>query len=384
MKTVLVHSPELERYSFGVDHPMGPGRVELTLALARQLGILDGVQVIEPPLGDQSLLASVHDEIYIAAVRADREASIFGIGTADNPLVQGMHDIASQICAATTEAARQVWTGRAQRAINVSGGLHHAMPTGTSGFCVYNDLGVAAQWLKANGAKRIAYVDVDAHHGDGVQKIFYNDPDVLTVSIHENPAYLFPGTGYPTEVGGVGALGSAVNVALPPGTGDAGWLRAFEAIVPPVLEAFQPDILITQHGCDSHADDPLTDLTLTLGGQVESYRRLGELADQYAHGRWVVTGGGGYAMPWVLPRAWAQLIGVVSGHPVDPETPMPSGWMPETWRSIAGPGPATVGEPEPEFTPITAGIDPADPVDQAILATRRAAFPELGLDPDTF
>ncbi|MGY4718640.1 acetoin utilization protein AcuC [Naumannella huperziae] len=380
----LIHSPDLERYHFGPDHPMGPGRVQLTLALARELGILDQLQVAPEPAANEDLLRAVHDELYIAAVKADRTSTIFGIGTPDNPLVVGMHDIAAGISAATTEAARAVWSGEVARGINIAGGHHHAMPMGTSGFCVYNDIAVAIRWLQSAGAKKIAYVDVDAHHGDGVQAIFYDDPSVLTVSLHESPAYLFPGTGYPTETGGPGAEGSAVNVALPPGVGDAGWLRAFEAVVPPVLEAFAPDILITQHGCDSHAADPLTDLQLTLGGQVASYRRLAELAERYAHGRWVITGGGGYAMPWVLPQAWAQLLGVAADVEVDPATPLPSGWLPEDWRERSGPPPATVGDPAPEFTPITEGLDPSSRVDQAILATRRAVFPELGLDPDVF
>ena len=141
-----------------------------------------------------------------------------------------MHEASALIAGASVEAARRVWTGQAPRAVNVSGGLHHAMPGNASGFCIYNDIAVAIDWLLDHGAQKVAYVDVDAHHGDGVQKMFWDDPRVLTVSIHEGPQTLFPGTGYSTEVGGEGAEGSAVNVPLPPGTSDAGWLRAFHAV----------------------------------------------------------------------------------------------------------------------------------------------------------
>ena len=206
------------------------------------------------------------------------------------------------------------------------------MPRATSGFCVYNDLAVAISWLLANGAERIAYVDVDVHHGDGVQQIFYNDPRVLTVSLHETPAVLFPGTGFPYEIGGPGALGSAVNVALPAGTGDSGWLRAFHAVVPQALRAFQPQILITQHGCDSHQHDPLADLELTVDGQRASYLALAELADELCEGRWVSTGGGGYSITNVVPRAWTHLLAIVGGQPLPPETPTPQRWRAELGR----------------------------------------------------
>ena len=203
------------------------------------------------------------------------------------------------------------------------------MPRATSGFCVYNDLAVAISWLLANGAERIAYVDVDVHHGDGVQQIFYHDPRVLTISLHETPAVLFPGTGFPYEIGGPDALGSAVNVALPAGTGDSGWLRAFHAVVPQALRAFQPQILVTQHGCDSHQHDPLADLELTVDGQRASYLALAELADELCEGRWVSTGGGGYSITNVVPRAWTHLLAIVGGQPLSPETPTPQEWRDE-------------------------------------------------------
>lgn len=379
MRARLVHSDELSRYDFGTGHPMGPGRVRLAVELARQLGVLDQLEVIEPPASDDDLVRLVHTEDYIEAVKADRVNTKYGIGTADNPLVVGMHEIAARVCAGTVEAARQVWTGQALRAANLSGGLHHAMPSATSGFCVYNDCAVAIRWLQQQGAQRILYLDVDAHHGDGVQSIMYNDPDVLTISLHESPIHLFPGTGFASETGGKDAPGSAVNVALPPGIDDAGWLRAFEAVVPPLVEEFQPDILISQHGCDSHRLDPLTDLSLSVEGQRRSYELIAELADRYAGGRWVATGGGGYALDSVVPRAWAHLLAILAGQPIDPTTPTP-----QAWRDLVGEtAPSTMGDgADPSFESISQGYNPSSRVDQAIIATRRAVFPEFGLDPD--
>ncbi len=374
----MVHSPDLSRYDFGSDHPMAPGRVGNTVELARQLGVLDRLDVVPPPPIDLGLLARVHDPAYIAAVQRGLPDPEFGLGTSDNPVFEGMHDVAGLVAMATVEAARSVWSGEALRASNISGGLHHAMPRSMSGFCIYNDIAVAIRWLLDAGCERVAYVDVDVHHGDGVQAIFYDDPRVMTISLHETPACLFPGTGFPDETGGPGAEGTAVNVALPPGTTDAGWLRAFHAIVPDVLQAFRPTVLVTQHGCDSHEHDPLADLDLSLDGQRASYLALAGLADRFCEGRWVSTGGGGYALLQVVPRAWTHLLGIVSGEPVAPDT-----LTPQAWRDEVGPwAPETMSDgADAAWTPFEEGVNPASRVDQAVLATRRAVYPELGLDP---
>ena len=249
-----------------------------------------------------------------------------GLGTPDNPVFAGMHDASARVVAATVEAARRVWSGDRLHAASICGGLHHAMPGYASGFCVYNDPAVAIRWLLDKGVDRIAYVDVDVHHGDGVQHVFWNEPRVLTVSIHQSPLTLFPGTGDPDETGGPNAVDTAVNVALPPGTDDAGWLRTFHTVVPDVLRAFNLDLLVTQHGCDSHALDPLANLMLSVDGQRASYLALHDLAHEVCAGRWVATGGGGYAIAQVVPRAWTHLLSIVAGAPLDPETPVPEGW----------------------------------------------------------
>jgi acetoin utilization protein AcuC len=241
---------------------------------------------------------------------------------------------------------------------------------------------VAIARLLDLGAQRIAYVDVDVHHGDGVQAAFHDDPRVLTVSLHETPLALFPGTGYPDETGGPGAEGSAVNVALPPGTDDSGWLRAFHAVVPSVLRAFAPELIVAQCGADGHRLDPLADLRLSVDGQRAAYVALRALADELCDGRWVATGGGGYALVEVVPRAWTHLLAVATGAPLDPTTPTPP-----AWRRLAAQRCPGVDVPlrmtddvDVNTQPWSPGTTP-DAVDKAIMATRRAVFPLHGLDP---
>jgi len=275
-----------------------------------------------------------------------------------------------------------VWESRAQHAVNVAGGLHHAMRAMASGFCVYNDPAIAIRWLLAQGAERIAYVDVDVHHGDGVEAAFYDDPRVLTISLHEHPMTLFPGTGLPRDDGGPGAEGMAVNVALPAGTGDAGWLRAFDAVVPPLLRAFRPQVLVSQHGCDTHRLDPLAHLELSIDAQRTAHARLHHLAHETAGGRWVLTGGGGYELVHVVPRTWTHLLAEAAGGPLDPAAPTPSSWR-EFARARTGVDPPqtmTDGAPA-SFPPFSSGYDPADSVARAIMATRNAVFALHGLLP---
>jgi acetoin utilization protein AcuC len=375
----LIYGEELTRYDFGPQHPMGPGRVRSAISLARQLDVLDRLEVVAPPALDESLISAVHTADYIAAVKAGVPDARHGLGTTDNPVFEHMHAIAGLVLTASVAAAESVWSGAARRACNISGGLHHAMPGSASGFCVYNDVAAAIHWLLEQGCERVGYIDVDVHHGDGVQSIFYDDPRVTTISLHQSPTCLFPGTGFATEIGGPDAPGTAVNVALPPGTDDRDWLRAFHAVVPDVLRTYEPQVLVTQHGCDTHRSDPLADLDLSVDGQRASYLALAELAAELCDGRWVSTGGGGYANTSVVPRSWTHLLGIVSGEPVAPETSVPQAWLDE----VGCDGPATMSDgAEVSYSKFEHGYDPASPLDQAILATRRAVFPELGLDPE--
>jgi acetoin utilization protein AcuC len=385
MSALVMWDEKLLSYDLG-DHPLDPVRVELTMALARDLGILDrpGVEVSEPQPATEDELKLVHRADYIAAVKAAPGDPFFrgyGLNTPDNPVFDDMHEASALVAGATLAAARGVWSGRFKRAVNIAGGLHHAMPALASGFCVYNDPAIAIADLLAQGAQRIAYIDIDVHHGDGVQEIFADDARVLTVSLHESPVTLFPGTGFPTEVGGPEALGSAVNIALPPGTRDTGWLRAFHAVVPSVVRAFGPQLVVLQAGADSHQRDPLANLRLSVDGQRAAQLAVAALADELCEGRLLATGGGGYALMYVVPRTWTHLIAMVTGDPIDPATPTPP-----SWRALAHQRFPHEDVPlrmtddaDLAWTPWQPGVG-GDALDRAILATRQAVFPYHGLD----
>ncbi len=385
MTTVVTWDDALLGYDLG-NHPLDPVRVELTIALARAYGILDrpDVRVVKPEPADDEALLRVHTPDYLAAVRRNVSDPRYGLGTADDPVFPNMHDASALVAGATLAAAEAVWSGRATRAVNIAGGLHHAMPSSASGFCVYNDPAIAIARLLDLGAERIAYIDVDVHHGDGVQAAFYDDPRVLTVSLHESPLTLFPGTGFATEIGGHGAEGSAVNVALPPGVADAGWLRAFHAVVPSVVRAFRPEIIVSQCGADAHRLDPLADLRLTVDGQRASYLAMRALADELCGGKWIATGGGGYALVEVVPRSWTHLLAIATGEPLDPETETPASWRALATERRPGrevPETMTDGSTADYIAWQPAGTTGADAVDRAITATRNAVFPLFGLDP---
>lgn len=385
-RAALVFDERLTGYNFGPSHPMAPVRVVLTMLLARELGVLDELDVVgaDPCTVDQ--LATVHDRSYIERVQKlsahpTHPDPTIGLGTTDNPVFGGMHEASALIAGASLEAARRVWTGETKRAANIAGGLHHAMRGTASGFCIYNDIAVGIQWMLDQGAERVAYVDVDAHHGDGVQAIFYDDPRVLTISLHEGPQTLFPGTGFASECGGPGAEGTSVNVALPPGTSDAGWLRAFHAVVPAALHAFEPQVLVTQHGCDSHMDDPLTNLMLSIDGQRTAYLALERLAEDLTDGRWVVTGGGGYAVTDVVPRIWTHLLAIVAGRPVDPATETPAAWRDEVERLSGQKAPQRMTDGRSaSWRDWSEGYDPDSWLDRCINATRTESFPLMGID----
>ena len=340
--------------------------------------------VLTPAPARLTELELVHDTDYIDAVRQagldGRSNGRYGLGTPDNPVFPGMHEASALVAGATLAAAGAVWRGEAGHAANIAGGLHHAMRRSASGFCVYNDPAIAIRWMLAQGAERIAYVDLDVHHGDGVQAAFYDDPRVLTISLHEHPATLFPGTGLASEIGRGDGRGYAVNVALPAGTGDAGWLRAFDAVVPPLLRAFAPEVLVSQHGCDSHRLDPLANLELSIDAQRRAQLMVHDLAHETAGGKWLLTGGGGYELVQVVPRSWTHLLAVAAGDPIDPELPVP-----DAWRALAtgrtgenAPERMTDGEPA-TYIPVSAGVDPGDRVDAAIINTCRAVFAWHGL-----
>jgi acetoin utilization protein AcuC len=389
VSTLVVWDDVFTTYDFGPTHPLRPLRLDLTMSLARSLGVLDRDSVVmaAPTPADDGILELVHDPMYIASVKRapddvmGRLSLRWGLGTEDNPIFPQMHEASALVTGATMAAARAVWEGEHRRAVNISGGLHHAMRDRASGFCIYDDPAIAIAWMLSQGAERIAYVDVDVHHGDGVEAAFYDDPRVLTISLHESGRYLFPGSGFPDQCGSGDAVGTAVNVALPLGTGDSGWHRAFDAVVPPLLRAFRPQVLLTQQGADTHALDPLAHLVLSVDGQRLAYERLRDLAEEVCDGRWIAVGGGGYEPVQVVPRAWTHLLATATGARVDGATP-------NAWREEArvkggefAPTSLTDGTPA-TYRPWEGGPgDPSDAVDAAVVQTREAVFPHHGLDP---
>ncbi|GGV78279.1 MULTISPECIES: acetoin utilization protein AcuC [Streptomyces] len=382
----LMWDEAVTEYDFGPGHPMDPVRLALTRKLIGALGLDREVHLAAARPAGESTLQLVHRADYIEAVKAasaDPGAAdtSYGLGTLDDPAFRGMHEASALIAGQSVAAAEAVWHGEALHAVNFAGGLHHAMPGAASGFCVYNDAALAIARLLELGAERVAYVDVDVHHGDGVQAAFWEDPRVLTISLHEHPRTLFPQTGWPQETGAGDAEGSAVNVALPAGTGDAGWLRAFHAVVPELLADFRPQVLVTQHGADTHFEDPLAHLAVSLDAQRAVQLACHDLAHACADGRWVALGGGGYAVVDVVPRSWTHLVGIAAGRPVEPETVIPESWRQEVYARTRRVGPLrmTDGRWPVAWADWEAGYDPADRLDQAILATRRAVFPQRGL-----
>jgi acetoin utilization protein AcuC len=348
----LVVCPRAKIYDHGLRHPLRPERVLLTWELIEAYGLdlLPNVDRLGCEPADRATLELVHTPDFIdATTRAghgeDGAWGPFGYGPGDNPIFEDMHEAGALVVGATLAAAGAVWSGSAEHAFNAAGGLHHAMPSRASGFCVYDDPAVGIAWLLAQGAERIAYVDVDVHHGDGVQATFWNDPRVLTVSIHEYaPEFgFFPGTGGLEERGGPDAPGSAVNVPLPPGTADDAWLDAFRTVIPPVVRRFRPDVLVTQLGCDTHVSDPLAHLRLTTRAYREAAAELHALAHEAAGGRWVATGGGGYQWARVVPRAWTTYFAEMAGAEIADH--LPEGWIERTEFLLRAEVPVTMSEP---------------------------------------
>ncbi len=325
--TSLVFTPKFSNYDLGPSHPLKPVRVQRTYELIQACGLLKGrsVSVCEPAPANEDTIALVHSRDYLEAVRAASEMGslkrpqTFGLGTIDNPIVKGMYEAAALIAGASVLAADLVADEKAQVAFNPGGGLHHAHRERASGFCVFNDPAIAiAHLLKRCGeGVKIAYLDIDAHHGDGVQEAFYHRRDVLTISVHESGRYLFPMTGTVSELGEGEGEGFSVNLPLSPYTGDEVYVWAFRQVVIPLLEAFQPDFVCTQLGVDTHYQDPLTHLCCTTRGYMTVVEEIAKRAP-----RWIAIGGGGYDVT-VVPRAWTLAFARMSGKQAPTHIPEP-------------------------------------------------------------
>jgi acetoin utilization protein AcuC len=366
-------------YDHGAQHPLRPARVFLTRRLIHDFGLIDGTRVKETAARDATddELIRVHTERYLDVVKRAGHGEHgdwwrYGLGPGDNPIFPLMHEASARVAGASVVAAEAVWSGRVQHAFNPAGGLHHAMPERASGFCVYDDPAIAIAWLLANGASRIAYVDVDVHHGDGPQAIFYRDPRVLTISLHQDGRTLFPGTGFVPDFGAGEGEGTKVNLPLPPSTGDRAWLTAFRETVLPLVSTWKPEVLVTQLGCDTHHTDPLASFALTTAAYRETARLLHELAHHAAGGRWVATGGGGYQWARVVPRAWAIYFAEMTGVEVPDE--LPERWIEVAEREAGSAVPATLSEPPVPDSGTNAGV-----VADVVRKVKQLIFPRHGL-----
>lgn len=316
----LIYTPAYLQYGFGDNHPFHTKRLELTLELCDVMGILPQ-EILTPPIATSKQLQLFHTPEYIEAVSNCLQAGKYGLTSADNTITPGIHEASSYIVGGTILAGDLLLSEDYDHVFNIGGGLHHAQREFSSGFCVYNDLVVAIKYLKEKYGLRMAYLDLDAHHGDGVQDAFYRDPDVLTISIHETGRYLFPGTGSIFERGEHAGYGYTVNIPLEAFSEDDSYLYILDNVVHPLLNEFKPQILIAQCGCDTHLLDPLTHLTLTMDGLIEIYKRLHQYAHEFTGGKLLCTGGGGYN-PWqVVPRAWTALWSELSAKPYTLEIP---------------------------------------------------------------
>ena len=339
--SALIWDPAFTTYRFRPDHPFNPKRLELTITLIEAYGLLDGpgIQLLPPRPATDHELHRVHTPEYVAAVKRlgaggveAREGWRWGLGTDDNPIFEGMHEACALVVGGTLVAAEKVMSGEVKSSFNLAGGLHHGHRERASGFCIYDDLAVAIAWIREAYGARVLYLDYDAHHGDGVQEIFYSDPDVLTLSIHESGRYVFPGTGFVDELGEGEGYGYSLNLPAEPFTEDDSWIGMYATLLPEVAEAFRPDVIVLQNGCDAHLLDPLTHLRCTTRMFEETLRVTREVAETYCKGRIIATGGGGYAIWQVVPRAWTLVWAALSGQSVDDR--LPREWV-ERWQGLA-------------------------------------------------
>jgi len=371
---LLVFGPRSLAYDFGPQHPLTPLRFGPGIDLLQAVGARPGLA--PTPAADEALLR-VHLPAYVEAVKAfsadPRRPGAMGIGLSDNPAFPGMHEAAAVVAGGSLEAMKAILRGEADHAFHPGGGLHHAMASKAWGFCIYNDVALAVARARADGL-RVLYVDLDVHHGDGVQSAFLRDPGVLTVSIHESGRYLFPQTGFIDELGEGSAAGTSVNLPLEPSTGDGAWLAAVRSLVPALAAVFGPDVVVSQHGADSHAWDPLAHLRVTTTAMGEAARLVDAVAHRWAGGRWLATGGGGYDAYRVVPRAWALTWLAGAHRDVPDETP--AGWR-ARWGAAAGhfgmPGmpPAFLDAPNAGM-PVSGAQEAAGERSMAMLARARA------------
>lgn len=328
----FIFSPDQLNYEFSETHPFNQKRIVLTKDLLETMHAIDPDEIVVPRIATDEELLLAHDAKYIEIVKqaskgevSENIGSIYGIGTEDTPFFPGMHEASALLVGGTLTAIEEVMEGRSTYALNLGGGLHHGFQGKASGFCIYNDSSVAIKYLQKKYGARVLYVDTDAHHGDGVQWTFYDDPNVCTFSIHETGRYLFPGTGNVTERGNGDGYGTSFNFPIDAFTEDESFLHIYKTALREVAEYFKPDVILTQNGADAHYFDPLTHLYSTMEIYEEIPKLAKEIADEFCDGKWIAIGGGGYDIWRVVPRAWSHLWFTMK------DMPTPTGRLPQAW-----------------------------------------------------
>lgn len=337
---VFIYSPEQLDYKFSETHPFNQKRLQLTMDLLKQINALQPEQIKTARVATDEELLLGHDAAYIDIVKRaghgelrNGEGEVYGIGTEDTPIFKNMHEASAMFVGGTLTACDYVMQGKANHALNLGGGLHHGFHGKASGFCIYNDSTVAIKYMQKKYDARILYIDTDAHHGDGVQWSFYDDPNVCTLSIHETGRYLFPGTGAVTERGNGEGYGTSFNIPLDAFTEDGSFLEVYETAIREVIAHFKPDVILTQNGADAHYFDPLTHLYSTIKTYEVIPKIAHELAHEFCEGRWIAVGGGGYDIWRVVPRAWSMVWLAMTNQQV-PTGAIPQEWL-DNWQKEA-------------------------------------------------
>ncbi|MEW9500705.1 acetoin utilization protein AcuC [Jeotgalibacillus marinus] len=337
-EAVFIYSEDLLNYHFSKDHPFNQKRLQLTLDLLQKSNAITQEDIVAPRIATDEELRLIHDPAYINAVKlagkgelSSAKAESYGLGTEDTPIFKDMHEASATLVGGTLTAVDWVMTNKAQHAVNLGGGLHHGFRGKASGFCIYNDSSVAMKYMQKKYGAKILYVDTDAHHGDGVQWSYYDDPNVCTLSIHETGRYLFPGTGAVTERGHGKGYGYSFNIPLDAFTEDESFLEVYEQSLREIIEFFKPDVILTQNGVDAHCLDPLTHLSSTMKIYQEIPKLAHRLAHEYCEGRWIAVGGGGYDIWRVVPRAWAYIWMEMTQY-AHQTNAIPKSWL-EKWQS---------------------------------------------------
>jgi acetoin utilization protein AcuC len=380
----LIWRPDLADYDLGDHHPLNPLRLTLSVELMEAYHLLSAETVVEPRLATERELFLVHAPGYVEAVREASDWAAtglqqgMGLGTEDNPIYPGMHDVAALTCGASIVAVEEVLSGRRKRTFSIAGGMHHAHRGRAAGFSIFNDPAVAIAAARAQRPDlKVLYIDIDAHHGDGVQEAFLGLADVMTVSIHESGIHAFPGTGFPSEMGYDAGCGYAVNVPMPIDATDECFQLAFDRVLAPLARAFGPDVIVAQLGADAHHDDPQTDLGLTLPGYRALVTGIIGLADELCDGRLAALGGGGYHIVEVVPLAWTWVMATLLGVELADE-------VPESWRDhvralLGGEPPRSLGAHDRyELAPAQAARA-LELTQIAVAEVRSAVFPRHGL-----